>query len=176
MENSQPAMLTNNPGEQTLVTDCLTPDMRVLEFGLGESTLVLSSLVKSVLTIEHSQYWVDQFKGRLPDNVTVCFVPPDHDPSPEYDDGTYNDFKQYVHFPEMFLSDGKFDVVFIDGRARVACARLAAEKYLKKGGLIFIHDYRHPTPIYRRPEYEVVEEFLEMTGHHFAMAKFKVKE
>lgn len=173
----KPAMLMNNPQEEKFLTDCLTPEMRVLEFGSGQSTLVLASLVREVVSIEHHQKYADMLtgSGNLPANVTLCFVPQNREPTQDYDDGTYADFKDYVLHPRYYIDKELFDVVFVDGRARVACATYAAREYLKPGGLIFIHDYRHPKPQYRRKEYEPVENFLERVGQEFAMAKFIVK-
>jgi sialidase-1 len=57
------------------------------------------------------------------------------------------------------LNKGKFDLIFIDGRARVECAKVAVE-LLNPNGVILIHDYRNPNPACRRYEYEEVEQFL----------------
>lgn len=168
-------MMVNNIDEENLLLNSLKPDMRVLEFGGGMSTLAIASRVKELLTIEHNKDWLQQYVTDIPKNVTLCHVPANREPSDDYTDGTYDDFKDYVEHPRLFLKDGKFDLVFIDGRARTACARFTAQEYLKEGGIIFIHDYRHPTPAYRRPEYEIVEIFLKRIDQAFAMAKFKVK-
>jgi predicted O-methyltransferase YrrM len=173
--NAGTTMMVNTVEEENLLFNALKPDMRVLEFGGGMSTVAIAKRVKELVTIEHNKGWLEQYVTDIPKNVTLCYVPLNREPSDDYSDGLYEECKDYVEHPRLFLKEGKFDIVFIDGRARVACARLAAQEYLKEGGIIFIHDYRHPKPEYRRTEYEVVEIFLKRIDQAFAMAKFKVK-
>jgi SAM-dependent methyltransferase len=181
--NEGTAMMVNNIDEQDFFLKHLRPDMEVLEYGCGESTLTIAPLVHHLTCIEHKAEWVKEIQMRLAEkgiiNVSIIVAPPNHEPSADYDDGTYQDFKDYVDvIGETKDANGNspnsFDIVFIDGRARVECARKCIP-YLKPGGLIFIHDYRHPTEIYRRREYEVVEEFLNHDGQVFAIAKFTPK-
>lgn len=184
--NEGTSMMVNNIEEEQLLLSHLKPDMRVLEFGLGISTLTIAPLVKELISIEHQRKYHDEFNGKLPPNVTAYYIEKNREPSANYDDGTFKDFENYVTFPLTFIDSiswqgdlantGKFDVIYIDGRARVACAEYAAKYYLKPGGLIFIHDYKHPNEKYRRREYEVVEQFLELKAHVFAMGLFTVRE
>lgn len=52
-------------------------------------------------------------------------------------DGTMHQLSAYVDVP----LEGKFDVVFIDGRARVSCIkRTHRDRLLKDGGSLFVHD------------------------------------
>lgn len=167
-------MMVNNPDEETLLLNYLQPSMRVLEFGMGLSTLAIAKRVLEVVTMEYNHSFYKDFRGLLPKNAFGVFVAPNAEPKPEYDDGTLEDFQDYVKAPLLF-PDPKFDVVFIDGRSRVACAEHAAKYYLKPGGKIFIHDYRHPMPQYRRPYLEEVEKFLNLEQQVYAMAMFSVK-
>lgn len=170
-------MMVNNIEEQNMLLSYLKPDMRVLEFGLGYSTRLIAAKVREVVSIEHDHENFKHFKetfGSL-QNVTPIYVAPNAEIQPDYDDGTYEQFSDYVRTPQMLVKDEKFDVVFVDGRARVACAEYAAKEYLKEGGVIFIHDYRHPNHVYRRQYLEVVERFLKMEKHVFAMAMFTVR-
>lgn len=174
--NAGCSIMVNNIGEERLLLSHLKPHMRVLEFGHGLSTNVMAKLVRQVVSIEYNPEWYDAFKPFLDKNVTTILKPANKAPTPAYEDGTLEDYKDYVMSPMQQASAEKFDVVVIDGRARVACAEYAAKFYLKDDGLIFIHDYRHPKPPpYRRPEYEVVESFLDMKKHVFAMALFVKK-
>ncbi len=84
-------------------------------------------------------------------------------------DGTYEDYRNYVNAP-MGLGM-KYDLIFIDGRARPHCAKVAVG-LLKPGGFILIHDMMHPNEQYRRREYETVLEFLEHKGGEFTLQKF----
>jgi 2-polyprenyl-3-methyl-5-hydroxy-6-metoxy-1,4-benzoquinol methylase len=193
--NEGTRMMVNNIDEENFFLSHLTKDMVVLEFGCGESTLTILPLVKELHSVEHNSKWAEEVAGRLDkqtashysinpmvnhgivyqfQNMCIHNIPPNKEPSADYDDGTYEDFKDYVNVLDRFKKE-LFDIIFIDGRARVACAAACVD-YLKPGGLIFIHDYFHPTEKYRRREYECVEEFLEKTGQVFAIARFVPKK
>ncbi len=52
-------------------------------------------------------------------------------------DGPITQLPDYVNIPV----EGKFDIIFIDGRARVSCAkRVNRDNLLKGGGWLFVHD------------------------------------
>lgn len=171
--NEGTAMMVNNIEEQDFFLSHLNTDLDVLEYGCGESTLTIAPLVKSLTCFENKEAWAMEIKARVKaagyTNVTILTVKENKEPSADYDDGTYEDFKNYVDAISAFPPHS-FDVVFIDGRARVACAK-ACIPFLKPEGYIFIHDYRHPTEQYRRREYEVVEEFLLPVDQVFALGK-----
>lgn len=168
------SMQVNNLEEENLFLNYLKPDMKVLEYGSGFSTLEIAKRVKSVVSIEHNEKWYNELKQEIPSNVQLHYVPANAEPKPEYTDGTYDDFKDYADMPLSFLPS-KFDVIYIDGRARVACAKNAL-KLLKKGGVIFIHDFNHPNEKYNRPEYNPVLEFLNVVDFALTMYKFKPKK
>lgn len=170
------SIMVNNIGEERLLLSHLKPNMRVLEFGHGLSTNVIAKMVRQVVSVEYNVKWYDEFKPFVDKNATVLLAPANSEPSADYDDGTFENYKNFVLAPMPYAATEKFDVVFIDGRARVACAEYAAKFYLKDDGLIVIHDYKHPQPPpYRRLEYEVVESFLDLKKHTFAMAIFVKK-
>jgi hypothetical protein len=162
----------NNQDEVDFFFNSLTPDSIVLEYGAGKSTLAIAKRVKWVYSVEHNKAWYDKIVKEVPGNVTLVRVPKNKEEHPGHD-GTEDDYYDYIHIVEFLGINDTPDVVLIDGRARVHCAKLVSELFPKS--TIFIHDYGHPEDKYRRTEYEVVEEFLEKTGQVFALAKFKVK-
>lgn len=178
-------MMVNNVGEEKFFLSHLKPEHDVLEWGAGLSTLAISPLVKSLESIEHNKQWFDEMCKKRPHNCSLHYIPLNHEPSKEYSDGTYRDCQAYINFPVAFIQDvsvlpiithKQYDVIFIDGRARVECAKIAVQKrLLKKDGIIFIHDYNHPDERYRRTEYFEVENFLDRIDGVFAMWKFKPK-
>lgn len=174
MEYEGMKMMVNNIEEQNFFLSHLTKDMRVLEYGSGASTFAIAPLVKEVVSIEHNQKWYDEVKDTMPDNVKLYLVPANKEPAASYDDGTLDDFKDYVIYPTPFAAEHPFDVVFIDGRARVACAQVC--KFLgHHNTLVFIHDFNHPAEKWRRPEYYEAEKYLERIDGVFTMWKFKIK-
>lgn len=55
------------------------------------------------------------------------------------DDGTDEQFFEYIRAVDKF-KEPFFDVVLIDGRARVACAMYII-KFLRPSSIVIIHDY-----------------------------------
>lgn len=168
-------MWTNNQDETDYFLSFLKSDMRVLEFGSGSSTASISERVKEVVSIEHNKQWYEKVKETIGKNVNLVYVAQNREPLPSYDDGTYEDFKDYILSPLKIAAKEKFDLVFVDGRARVECCRYAANYYLKEDGVIILHDYNHPEDKWKRFEYDKVLDFLEPIGQVFTMGVFKVK-
>jgi len=165
-------MMVCNQGEEDFFLSHLTKDMRVLEYGSGASTLAIAPLVKEIVSIEHDANWYNQIREKLPINAKLYFAKPNN---PDYqDDGTLEDFKNYVLFPADH-DLGKFDLIFIDGRARVACASVCREM-AHENTLVFIHDFNHPEEKWRRQEYYAAEQYLQRLEGVFTMWKFKIKE
>ena len=126
------------------IKSILKPDFTVLEWGAGGSTFTFPSLVKEYYSIEHDQKWYEKIKSQVADNVILHFVTPNkpyRGNMVKGEDGTYAQFKDYVDVVHKIGK--KFDLILIDGRARVDCAK-ACLPYLKEGGLVLIHDFQRP--------------------------------
>lgn len=174
-DNNLP-MLFNNWDEVNFLLDALKPDDHVLEWGAGGSTIEMAKRVKWVYSIENNRMWLDRVweESQKESLHNICLVhSPENKKEQPGHDGTLEDYKDYVEYPLRFERI-KFNVILIDGRARVHCAKIAAE-LLAPDGLIFIHDYKNPNPAYRRHDYEVVETFLQEIGGVYALYKFKKK-
>lgn len=162
----------HNKEEENFLFSQLKKEMDILEWGSGLSTLAISPLVNSIVSIEYNQKWFDEMEKRIfslktKNNILLHHIPANN---PNYEgDGTYEEFKDYILYPEYIKR--KFDVIFIDGRARIECAKMACS-LLKKHGIIVIHDIFHPVHKWRRYEYDAVLEFLEHTGGVFTMHSF----
>ncbi len=169
--NALPVMFNNMDEVKFLLSHLKVTDS-VLEWGSGGSTLELAKHVNRVVSIEHDKNWFDKIKGLAPLNVDIHYVPRNKEEASGCD-GTLSDYFDYINYPKILGK--KFNVILVDGRARVECAKVAVE-LLAEGGFIFIHDYRHPQNEYRRFEYEVVEEFLEYVDGAFAMHNLKPKQ
>ena len=100
----------------------INPAWSVLEFGSGQSTLWWAARVKSVTAIEGNAKWYAFLRERLPANVTYKFVPLDQD-------GKY--CRAGLDAP------ASFDVVVIDGRDRVNCARNVLDKLRHDGVIVW---------------------------------------
>lgn len=113
----------------------------VFEWGSGESTLWMAQRCNSVISIEHNSGYYSILRLRMPSNVDYKLIEP-NEPFEHPQDGTYGQLKDYVDSIRAFPN--RFDVVVIDGRARVACAQAAAES--QRDDCIFLmHDWGLPT-------------------------------
>lgn len=118
----------------------IKPTDRVWEWGSGGSTLWLAERCRSVVSVEHQRQFAVDVIHDAPSNVSVLYVPPEL-PYVEgtEDDGDYETFRSYVN---AYTGQG-IDVVLIDGRARLWCARHVAENaaYGPHPGMrFFLHD------------------------------------
>lgn len=86
----------------------LKPEMSILEFGSGNSTLYWSKRVRKVESIEHDPAWFGKFTSEgLPQNVNITLKKLQND--------DYTNFKS--------PSNIKFSIILIDGVKRVKCIK-----------------------------------------------------
>lgn len=95
----------------------IRPDMRVFEYGAGQSTLWWARRVYEAIACEHDPGWSERIRSTAPANVSVLAQPLDQG------------------YAEAIRGRGPFDVVGIDGRRRNECAVAAADE-LSQGGVI----------------------------------------
>ena len=146
----------------------IRPEMRVAEFGSGASTLYWAKRVSEVVAVEHHPKWHAHLSRVLEeDGVRNCeYILAEAKPlngsaatakkhgepgatrslKKGYEE---QDFEKYASALDGH-ADGSFDVVFVDGRARVACAERAVSK-VKRGGYLVLDNAE-------RPRYEVLRE------------------
>lgn len=112
------------------------PELNVLEFGAGSSSVWLAPRVKSLITYEHDNHWL-----KLADDA-ICLKDrwrPILMPLPYY---TSTFHHQY----------GPFDLILVDGRNRVECVR-HNYKLLAQNGIIMVDNTE-------RVQYEPIREIL----------------
>lgn len=161
----------NCKDEEDLLFSYLKPNMSVLEWGSGSSTIAIAKRVKEVVTIEHDKSYFRLLESQKLKNVRAFHIGCNSTEKQGHD-GTLENYRDYINFPKSL--DKKFDLIFIDGRARVECAKIAVS-LLNENGVIFIHDYRNPNPKCDRPEYHEVEQFLDIIDFKYALYAFKPK-
>ena len=126
----------------------LRSDMVVFEYGSGLSTLYFSEKVNKIVSIEHDKEWYnktyDKLKEKIP-NLEYFLIEPEHletgikeQVNKIYQSHLYQDFyfTKYVQSIDKY-PDGHFDLVFIDGRARIGCILHSIDK-IKPGGYIIL--------------------------------------
>lgn len=115
------------------------------EWGSGNSTLYFPTLITSIekwYSLEHNEDWYKVISQKIADpRISLSFVKAEKDPGRgRYNvniEGTYEEFKSYVDFPEKLQI--KFDFMLIDGRARMSCLRKAYE-LISDTGVVIVHD------------------------------------
>lgn len=157
-----------NKSEKDFLFSHLNQEQKVLEYGSGESTIEISKEVKSVLSIEHQKEWYEKILQKISSNVNLILKEPNLPYKEGGHCGTYEEFRDYVEYP---LNHGPFDLIFIDGRARVSCASIC-KKISHDNTIIFIHDF----DLKNRKEYEPILDYLNILDFCDTMYKFEIKK
>jgi Methyltransferase domain len=128
----------------------LQGNARVFEYGSGASTVWLGNRSKQVLSVEHHAGFAQVMRRvvaqtGLTDRVELLEVAAETSANPITRSGrkgeNHVDYTAYAHSIQQV--GGLFDLVVVDGRARVACC-LASLPYLAPGGLIVFDDAQRP--------------------------------
>ena len=119
------------------VASALPPQPRVFEYGGGGSTLWLEDRGAIVTVTEHDEGWHRELAGQLAYGTALLFRPPAAT-------GSINSVAAPGYFDDYVAAidgepDSSLDLVIVDGRARVECARRAMSK-VKPGGLLLLDD------------------------------------
>ncbi|MEM9244860.1 MAG: FkbM family methyltransferase [Cyanobacteria bacterium P01_F01_bin.153] len=116
-----------NYGAIHLLKQHLTRDIQLFEYGSGYSTLFFSDRVNQVTSVEYDKKWFELLRKKIPNNVDLRFQ--EYIPNGDY--------------CKLILStQQKYDVVVIDGRDRVRCAKNATNCLSDKGVIIFDDSHR----------------------------------
>lgn len=144
-------------GALTWLERHLTRDMRVFEYGAGGSTLFLAARAGSVISIEHNPEWHrrvtqalraderDHCECRLVEHAQTAAPDVGSAPVSYYSQRfptSTGDFELYVKTIDGYPDDW-FDLVLVDGRARMACVWHARQK-IKPGGYLMLDDAERP--------------------------------
>jgi len=125
----------------TFLAERVNRNMKVFEYGSGNSTIWWASRVKKVTSLEHDAQWFAKMLPKLPENVEYRHI-----------DLLTSD--AYVEAARR--SEDSFDVIVIDGRQRVRCAERCLGA-LRRGGVI-VWDNSD------RAKYQLGFDFLESNG------------
>lgn len=150
-ENIQPIPWLH-PDAIKYLDGILNPDMQVVEFGGGGSTLWLAERVKAVITCEPNEQWFNKLFEIVPDNVSV-----------------FNRL-DFVMVP--------CDLIFIDGEpVTVRSDWLRAAAYtLKSGGWIVLDNANRPEYAKERNDLYLVAELVHTANGNEGGTKYLVTE
>jgi hypothetical protein len=102
----------------------LNQELRVFEYGSGNSTLFYAKYVKNVVAVEHDKKWYENLVDRLPTNAKVLYK--------KLEQGG-----EYCKASEQSRSE--YDIIVVDGRDRVNCL-LFATNAVTLNGVIVLDD------------------------------------
>jgi len=105
---------------------------RILEWGPGESTKLMRELCPDaeIISVEHQRKYYDIWSKHFENDPKTKIILKEADES----DRTLPCWDEYTQ-----PVDGKFDLIFVDGRERVRCLRYA-KKVITKNGIVLLHD------------------------------------
>ena len=116
------------------------PHSKVFEYGSGSSTLFFEDNYKEVYSVEYDEDWYRIIKKDLK-KTNLYLVKPEISKNPKIKSKKFGfrqyDFTKFVNFIKTL--DTKFDIIFIDGRARLDCLNVAKD-YLNPDGIIILDD------------------------------------
>jgi len=123
----------------------LRPTMRVFEWGAGGSTVFFARRVAGVVSVEYDPDWCAAVGARLRaqqlGNVELRYLPPEPGAAdrlylssgPQFAGLNFGRYARSV----LEYPDGAFDVVLVDGRARLGCVVNALPK-VRPGGVLVL--------------------------------------
>ena len=139
------------------IESLLRADFRVLEYGIGMSTLWLASRVHHVYGIEGSPEWYARLKERVKatgvKNVSLYLRDSTAFPNRGHHSADFN--ADFASLPPSGV--GAYDLVIVDGAARWLCVKNALPA-LKPGGYLYLDnsdadkDWAHYTSANQRKE------------------------
>lgn len=120
--------------------------IRVFEYGSGASTIWLADRADEVISVEHHLGFSQVIGPALAEHPQVAFRVIEPAPAGNPEIGSQKpghqgmDFTSYVH--AIDATDGLFDVIVIDGRAREACLTVATPRLKADGLIVFDNSHR----------------------------------
>ena len=150
----------------------LTKDTIFFETGSGCSSIIANYYAKKVISIEGSKIWYEKGikKGLSNSLIFKDLKSDDNNWSVPGKNSKIKDWKNYF---QSYKKEYNADVIFIDGRFKVATAMDVFNK-IKDDTIILIHEYKS------RPSYFVLEEYYNYVYHWntlYALTKKKeIKE
>lgn len=149
---------------------------RILEYGSGGSTVIAAEAEgKSIFSVENDKAWADKMAQWFSENPTPSHPVLHHvDLGPTKGfahpkDDTH--FRSWPNYPLSVWARPDFfepDMIFIDGRFRVACFLTAMFKVQRRTTVLF-DDYLD------RPQYHFVETFFKPTAVAGRLARFEIE-
>ena len=144
--------------EMEMFADVIKGARSMLEYGCGGSTVLAAHLgVERIVSVDSDKAWLDKVAG-TPEVQRIRFSPLQVDLGPLGDWGMPLDLTQSRKWHHYYVDvwdayQEPFDVVFVDGRFRVACVLYSLMR-MAPHSTVIIHDF------WSRKHYHVVLKYL----------------
>jgi len=146
----------------------LTKNITFFEFGSGCSSIIAKYYANKSYAVEGNKIWYEKgIKNGLKDNIIFKDIKPDGSGDLWSTPGKDSNIKDWKRYFQAYKEEYKADIIFIDGRFRVACAFDIFNK-IKEDTLILIHEYF-------RPQYLIIEKYYDYIYHWDTLYLFKKK-
>lgn len=106
----------------------LIKNMKVFEFGSGNSTIWFAKRVSSIVSVEHNEKWYNKIREAIPQNAKIIFNNPTNE----------NEYHKII----KTMTD-KFDLIIVDAIDRVNCLRVSKD-HLSENGVIILDNSNRP--------------------------------
>lgn len=174
-QENYPICLSEN--EKNFLISQIKNTKNYLEFGAGGSTFLAlkETKAKKITSVESDEKWIEHLKNwkEITDNINnrLKFIHVNIGKTGDWgvpiEDNKKHLFSNYSSAP--FEQSSNYDVGFVDGRFRVACA-LKTILNCDKSCKILMHDFTN------RPQYHCILQFLDIVDTVETMALFKIKD
>jgi len=103
------------------LTPRLTKDLSVFEYGSGNSTIWFSKYCKTIVSTEHNENWYNMMKPKFDNFLNINYI--------------LKDTQNADYQKEILNYSNEFEIIIIDGRERVDCAKNSLLA-LKENGVV----------------------------------------
>ena len=154
--------------EQALFLKYANQTKAYFEWGCGESTLIVAEKTKRFFSVDNDDKWVDNIKDQVPNDISgaVMYIQTgkvDEDGFP-----LSSSTKNWEWYSKIwFMHHKDTELVFLNGRFRVACAMQVWMTKYDGIGLLADCD---------KPEYDVIKAMFDVVEQDGSLAVMKRKD
>ena len=155
--------------DMMVFTSFLTKNITFFEFASGCSSIIAKYYAKKSYAVEGNKKWYDiGVKNGLKDNLLFRDLKCDGSgPLLSYP-GRKSTMKDWKNFFQAYKKEYNADVIFIDGRFRVACALDVFSK-IKNDTVLLLHECN-------RKQYKVIQNYYNLIRHWGILCMYQKKE
>lgn len=129
-----PENLINENKDLQILATYIKEGSTVFEWGIDTNSIMYSLKCKEYTCVYHHPRFISDLEP-LPSNIKATLVAPNRPKGNPYEPAKKGEFVSYVN-----AINGKYDVIIINGRDRLRCAKKSLE-HLNENGVVIIQDF-----------------------------------